>query len=78
MLVWEFNQRMAGLRDKEKAEWGRLSHLGSWLFASMGSQVDPGRLNPYTEPPEPMSDEAVKADLKRKVNIYSKRHGDNR
>jgi len=64
---------MKGRRKREKAEWERIAHLGSWMYSLMGNTVRPRDLNPLREniPKPTMSEEDIKEDIERKTRIYN-------
>lgn len=78
MLVWEFNKRIEGIRDRETSEWKRTRWLGMMILQPHMKKGKVLRANdilplPGDAPLPMMSREAIKADVENKKRIL-KRH----
>ena len=77
MSVWEFNNRIAGERDRQAGQWRRTRWLGYVILKPHIQKGKSFRMTdlmelPGDEPPPKMSPERIKEDVERKTRIFLK------
>jgi hypothetical protein len=77
MLVWEFNNRILGARDRDLTEWRRTRWLATVILnphLKKGTRLRPSDLLPLPDdvPLPKMSKERIKADVERKMKVHLK------
>jgi hypothetical protein len=77
MLVWEFNRRIEGIRDKEINEWKRTRWLGMMVLQPHMKKGQRLRANdilplPDDAPLPKMSRESIDADVEKKKRILKR------
>ena len=77
MLVWEFNQRLKGLKEDNLEEWRRARWLGTLILKphlKKGTRLKPSDLLPLPDdvPLPRMTEEQIRMDVERKTKIFEK------
>ena len=77
MLVWEFNHRLKGIRDRELEDWRKARWLGTLVLKphlKKGTRLKPSDLLPLPDdvPLPRMSREEIDRDVQKKINIHLK------
>ena len=77
MLIWEFNHRIKGVRDRRLDDLKDMRWMVGQLLSPHMKKGKALRLTdlmelPGDEPPPKMSPERIKADVERKTRLYLK------